>query len=188
MIKRISESVWKINADSNLYYLDMEKKTMIDTGNRSVRRNVTSFLPKIVDPENIERVIFTHLHHDHIGNFDLFPHAEFYASAREIEHLRKDRLGTILREDIAEMFDIKLKPLEQMDGLEFIETPGHTGGSICIWFPAEKVLFTGDTIFGKRTGRTDLPTSVPDELQGSINKLVAYNYEHLCPGHDYEVH
>ena len=38
-----------------------------------------------------------------------------------------------------------------------LHTPGHTEGSVCLYFPAEKLLIAGDTLFARSIGRTDLP-------------------------------
>ena len=46
-----------------------------------------------------------------------------------------------------------------------MHTPGHTEGSICIYFPAEQKLIAGDTLFAGSIGRTDLPG-------GSFNKII----------------
>ncbi|MBW3000144.1 MBL fold metallo-hydrolase [Candidatus Woesearchaeota archaeon] len=188
MIKKISEKVWKFTGsdESNCYFLDLDEKTMIDAGYRADRQQMLQLLGKVVDFDEIKKVIFTHLHYDHIGNFDLFPNAEFFASAKEIADFNKKKFGTILSEDMVEKFNVDLKPIESTEQLEIIESPGHTKGSICIWFEEEKVLFTGDTMFaGKKFGRVDLPTSAPELLQPSLLKLVNYNYKVLAPGHDY---
>ena len=36
-------------------------------------------------------------------------------------------------------------------------TPGHTVGGGCFWFPEEKIIFTGDTLFLESIGRSDFP-------------------------------
>src|SRR6267142_2123067 len=43
-----------------------------------------------------------------------------------------------------------------------IHTPGHTEGSSCLYFPAEKKLIAGDTLFAGNIGRTDLPGGSTD--------------------------
>ena len=39
-----------------------------------------------VDPAAVEDVILTHLHYDHVGNFDRFPKARFHLQEREIHY------------------------------------------------------------------------------------------------------
>ena len=47
-----------------------------------------------------------------------------------------------------------------------MHTPGHTEGSMCLYFPSEQKLIAGDTLFAGSIGRTDLPG-------GSFNKIIA---------------
>ncbi len=54
---------------------------------------------------------------------------------------------------------------------EILHTPGHSPGSVCIYFPAEKVLFSGDTLFQGTMGRMDLPTGKEEEMWDSLRKL-----------------
>ena len=49
-----------------------------------------------------------------------------------------------------------------------IHTPGHSPGSVCLWFPKEKMVFTGDTLFAGTVGRTDLHRSNSMELIRSL--------------------
>lgn len=51
-----------------------------------------------------------------------------------------------------------------------IATPGHTPGGTCFWFPREKKLMVGDTLFVGSVGRTDLPMGSWDELERSIRE------------------
>ncbi len=41
--------------------------------------------------------------------------------------------------------------------LQFIHTPGHTQGSLCVLIPTQNKLIAGDTLFRDSIGRTDLP-------------------------------
>jgi hydroxyacylglutathione hydrolase len=51
-----------------------------------------------------------------------------------------------------------------------IHTPGHSPGSISLWFPADRILFTGDTLFAGSVGRTDLPGGDTKALVASIRE------------------
>lgn len=58
-------------------------------------------------------------------------------------------------------------------GLEVLETPGHTPGSICLYWPEEKTLLSGDTLFCMGYGRTDLPGGDTGQLFHSLGQLFA---------------
>ena len=111
MIKEITKDIYKINADSNIYFLDFDEKTLIDVGNRAFREDIEKLLKDIVDLDSIKKVLLTHLHYDHIGNFDLFKNAKFYASKEEIKSLNKNKPDTILNREMQDLFNIKLNPL-----------------------------------------------------------------------------
>jgi len=51
-----------------------------------------------------------------------------------------------------------------------IHTPGHSPGGVSFHFPADQVLFTGDTLFAGSVGRTDLPGGDAPELLRSIRE------------------
>src|ERR1700747_3295274 len=53
-----------------------------------------------------------------------------------------------------------------------IFTPGHTEGSICLYFPAEKMLIAGDTLFAGSIGRTDLPGGSFEKIISSLHEKV----------------
>ena len=185
-VERIINNIWKIKADSNVYFLNFDEKIIIDTGSRSNRNVLEQFLKPLISFSEVDKVIFTHLHYDHIGNFDLFVNADFFASQQEINDFKENPVNTVLEEDMAKRFDVELKPVKDFNGLKVIYTPGHTRGSICLWYEEGKILFSGDTLFfRKQTGRVDLPTSSPEDLNKSLMKLLKYNFKVLCPGHEY---
>jgi len=184
--QNISKNIWKIKADSNVYFLNFNGGILIDTGRRLNRLIVKKEISELINPEKIKKVIFTHLHFDHIGNFDLFKNAEFFASKQEINDFNKNKLYAVLNPFIIKKFKVKLKPLVRLKDFEIISTPGHTKGSICFFYKKEKILFSGDTLFfDGLTGRTDLPTSAPEKMKESLEKLEKINYKILCPGHEY---
>ena len=72
----------------------------------------------------------------------------------------------------------------QMGNFELLETPGHTQGSICLYFPEEKVLFSGDTLFRMGYGRTDLPGGNIGQLIRSLERLFELPPDvRVYPGH-----
>jgi len=66
-----------------------------------------------------------------------------------------------------------------------LHTPGHTAGSICLYFPAETMLIAGDTLFAGSIGRTDLPGGSFEKILHSLHdRVLALPDETLVvPGH-----
>ena len=66
-----------------------------------------------------------------------------------------------------------------------VHTPGHTEGSVCLYFPAEKKLIAGDTLFAGSIGRTDLPGGDYEKIMRSLHgPLMALPDETIViPGH-----
>ena len=67
---------------------------------------------------------------------------------------------------------------------EIISTPGHTPGSICLYWPDDNVLISGDTLFHMGYGRTDLPGGNTGQLIDSLEHLFALPpATRVYPGH-----
>ncbi len=66
-----------------------------------------------------------------------------------------------------------------------LHTPGHTEGSVCLYFPAEKLLIAGDTLFARSIGRTDLPGGSYQKILSSLHtRVLALPDETIVvPGH-----
>ena len=64
-------------------------------------------------------------------------------------------------------------------------TPGHTEGSICLYFPQEKKLIAGDTLFAGSIGRTDLPGGSMEKMMRSLHQRVMAlpDETEVTPGH-----
>ena len=121
-----------------------------------------SFVLKVLEKLNIsadeiERVIYTHLHNDHAGNCHLFPNAVHVFQDIEWKELLDPLPSMKIRGD----YDQSLIPMLQnmkcqrvvgdmtyMEGLDLMLTPGHTAGSQCLIVDTEKgkYLLSGDTI------------------------------------------
>jgi len=66
-----------------------------------------------------------------------------------------------------------------------LHTPGHTEGSICLYFPAEQKLIAGDTLFAGSIGRTDLPGGSMQKILRSLHGTVLSLPDEtvVVPGH-----
>jgi len=66
-----------------------------------------------------------------------------------------------------------------------IHTPGHTEGSLCLYFPAEKLLLAGDTLFAGSIGRTDLPGGDLRKMFASLQERIMTlpDETRVIPGH-----
>jgi glyoxylase-like metal-dependent hydrolase (beta-lactamase superfamily II) len=149
----------------------------------------------------IEHILLTHSHWDHIlGLSEIVkqtgaPVSIHTAEAAIIEHGETNPPGRPVQLQPVPV----AKKLEDGDTLKFgertiqvIHTPGHTSGSCCFLFKscseqAEQIegLFTGDTLFHKNHGRTDLPTGNAIQMSESLKKLCRLSPETVIyPGHD----
>lgn len=68
---------------------------------------------------------------------------------------------------------------------DVMHTPGHTEGSVCLYFPLQKMLIAGDTLFAGSIGRTDLPGGSMRKIISSLHeKVLALPDETVVvPGH-----
>jgi len=65
-----------------------------------------------------------------------------------------------------------------------LHVPGHTPGCAAFWDKEQKVLFTGDTLFQRGYGRTDLPGGNEKDLVKSLNRLFSMDPDiKVYPGH-----
>lgn len=139
----------------------------------------------------IKAVLLTHAHFDHAGNAKKLQDdgAKIYIGKLDAPKLLD---GGNLAHHFGRKFDYLTADKTLVDGEEFtecgitfkaLETPGHTDGSLT--YLAEKMLFTGDTLFLECVGRTDFPTGDKDTLVRSVKKLFALDGEYtVYPGHD----
>lgn len=72
----------------------------------------------------------------------------------------------------------------KFSNLQIIPTPGHTLGSVCLYWEKEKVLLSGDTLFQMGYGRTDLPGGDISQLIDSLERLFLLPSDvRVYPGH-----
>ena len=129
----------------------------------------------------LDKILITHTHYDHIHYLDdfinLYSQVKVYASSNaklsnainfhKLEHNDVIGLGKHL---ILSLF-----------------TPGHHFDSICYWIKSQDIIFTGDTMFVGRTGRTISNGSDIKKLYNSTyNILLKLPLDTIIyPGHHY---
>jgi glyoxylase-like metal-dependent hydrolase (beta-lactamase superfamily II) len=169
-----------------------EKLILIDPGHAAYFDHVRDGLSRLgLKPENIDLVICTHAHPDHIEAVSLFADmpARFTLHRAEWELLRQmaPYLKNSMNMDLSQFDpDFFLAEGELVVGdiaLSVHHTPGHSPGGITLHWPAEKTLFTGDLIFKGGLGRTDLPGGNGNQLKESIRFVAGIAASRLLSGH-----
>jgi hydroxyacylglutathione hydrolase len=69
------------------------------------------------------------------------------------------------------------------ESLQVLETPGHSPGSVCLYWPSKRVLIAGDVVFEMGVGRTDFPGGDGKTLIQSLERLAQLDVDLLLPGH-----
>jgi glyoxylase-like metal-dependent hydrolase (beta-lactamase superfamily II) len=178
--------LWQSAGENNCnsFFVDGAKKILIDPGHRHLFQHVRRGLGQIgVTPEQIDVVLVTHGHPDHLETVaSLGPSTRWAMSRIDYEFVMR-YLGS-RTEFPKPAFFLQEGDLGIGDrAFHVLLTPGHSPGSVCLYWPEKKVLFTGDVVFSQSIGRTDLPGGSGRQLKESISRLAELDVEVLCPGH-----
>ena len=80
--------VWLIRGDGREVVVDtgFSSATAKRRGRDHIRCPAEALRPLGCDPSTVKDVVITHLHYDHVGNFDLFPSATFHLQDLEMDY------------------------------------------------------------------------------------------------------
>ena len=176
----------------NAYFIDGPKRVLIDPGHRALFEHVQRGLKELnLSIDDIDVIICTHAHPDHLEAVPLFKDTPTLFAMHETEWQWASTIG----KQMSASFGIDINDLRpdffltegklSLNGLDLdiIHTPGHSPGSVSLYWPQEKALFTGDLIFKEGVGRTDLPGGDGSQLKESIKGLNSLDAEWLLSGH-----
>ncbi len=168
---------------ANMYIVFDEEQGLcfaVDTGSPSI--SAEKALNKF-GGEKLRYILLTHGHFDHIGNAAemrrKYPSAKIVIGEGDSSFTNDDSLNLVghFPGTYVEHFDADIEVNENSvlpfgdKKITVMETPGHTRGGVCYLF--EDMIFTGDTIMSRTTGRMDFPTGSSTDMLDSARKIAA---------------
>lgn len=170
------------------------KNVLIDSGlDKSFKKLQRSILKIGIKVRDIDIIINTHEHFDHMGANRYFQEHALIAAHRfaAIKIAVKDRYVTLYESgdlnDPLQKVHLWLEDKSRFDlgnyVLEIVHTPGHTSGSICVYEVKKKLLFTGDTVFSGGTLSYISESGSVGDYINSIGRLETLKVNEIYPGH-----
>ena len=143
----------------------------------------------------VKQIIITHAHIDHVGGAmklrartgaPIILNENDQALLRMLD-VQASWIGMPAPGEVQIDHSVRQDDKVRAGSLEAVvlHTPGHTEGSISLYFPSEQKLIAGDTLFAGSIGRTDLPGGSFEKIINSLHeKLLALPDETVVvPGH-----
>ncbi|MBE9547063.1 MAG: MBL fold metallo-hydrolase [Proteobacteria bacterium] len=178
--------IWRNPAanNCNTYFIDGSQKIIIDPGHQHLFDHVRKGLAGLnLSLNQIDVVLTTHGHPDHMEAVQQLEEPTLFAMSQAEHKFIKDIAGNYFKIPEPDFFlgegDLTIGDTT----FQVIVTPGHSPGSVCLYWPDRKALFTGDVVFSRSIGRTDLPGGSSSLLKESIKRISMLDVEYLLTGH-----
>lgn len=184
------------------FLISEPRMTLIDTGLIGSGRSVERYVRRIGrSMDELDRIVCTHAHPDHIGavrelaadrNVEVLMHPADLAglSVRLRDAVANRNRGQLIAYftrhpgEATPIEDGEVLPM--LGGLEVVHTPGHTPGSVCLYAPRHKLLFTGDVLQVIRRRVTFASTVFSDDMalaRASVARLASLDVETIAFSH-----
>lgn len=165
------------SATSYIVYNEKKEAVLIDPSFKASK--IVKWLKE--ESINLLAILLTHGHFDHIEGIEevkkFFSCPIYIEKSDEVLLSNPYKNGSVLFGKYVQVLE-KTENLWDEETLHFndievqvIHTPFHTPGSVCFYFPKIQSLFTGDTLFYRSIGRTDLPLGNAKDVANSLLKL-----------------
>ncbi|MFX0016267.1 MAG: MBL fold metallo-hydrolase [Promethearchaeota archaeon] len=149
----------------------------------------------------IKYLVYTHYHGDHIFGSPAFRDLSIIGSKETLHNLTDPntlksleewRNNLIIEDPLAKgieitppttTFEYKKLLYDEDLKIEIYHAGGHTSGSTYVYFPVEKVIFTGDLVFEDIYPYAGDPTCNPDKWLTQLQQIQKMDIEKIVPGH-----
>jgi glyoxylase-like metal-dependent hydrolase (beta-lactamase superfamily II) len=173
------------------------RRIVVDTGHTGRRTALEAVLrQRGLSPDDIDTVVCTHAHWDHVENLNIFSRARIVIHETELRYITQPHRNDFgCPEWIHGIFGLYKDRVTEVDegtvlipGVEVINAPGHSAGTIAISARTDEgtAVITGDSIQNSLVAvhrKNALVFWNDEQATRTIDKLLAVG-DVIYPGHD----